>query len=309
MTNQHGRLEFKVSEIEEKMLEEVSAYLVGRIWERDKKSEAKMNIVVPAGKTADKFYEKFAEIVNELDVNLENVHFYVGEDFYPLRKDHPMSFSGSLKRNLEDKIEINPENMHYIEERKSLEDNVEVIRRLGQEKADIFIAGLNESGTICGLRSSLQWMVRSLYMNLIDLRETEEIAKLKEPDWFKKVHADVSELLGPEAIKKYFPDLDLKPTHIMTYGYVPIIESKELIIIASGKKKKTAMERFMLGLDEKISIGSDRIRGKGDALQSNSLSEIINYRCIPPYFVHDTNKTLFYLDSDAMPSLNGESEK
>ncbi|MEK6884748.1 MAG: hypothetical protein AABY22_34265, partial [Nanoarchaeota archaeon] len=265
--------------------------------------------VVPAGKTADKFYEKFTEEISNTGANLERVHFYVGEDFYPLRKDHPMSFSGSLKRNLEDKIEINPENIHYVEERKSLEDNVEVLRRLGQESADIFIAGLNESGAICGLRSSLQWMVKSLYMNLIDLRETEEIAKLKEPDWFKKVHADVSELLGPEAMKKYFSDLDLKPTHIMTYGYVPIIESKELIIIASGKKKKTAMERFMLGLDMEILVGSDRIRGKGDNLQSNSLSEIINYRCNSPYFAQSANKTLFYLDRDAMPSLNGESEK
>ena len=97
MTNQNRRLEFNVSKTEEEMLGSISSYLVREILEQYQKNRPKMNIVVPAGKTADKFYEKFTEEISNTGANLERVHFYVGEDFYPLRKDHPMSFSGSLK--------------------------------------------------------------------------------------------------------------------------------------------------------------------------------------------------------------------
>ncbi len=296
--NQKGNFEFNVSEREDQMIERVVGDVIERIKEyNDDEKKEKINIVTPAGRTADKFFERFADEINRLGVNLEKIHFYVGEDIYPLKKDNPASFSGRLQRKLTDKLKIKAENVHLVEEEKTLEENIEMIKKLGEEGIDIFMAGLNESGAISGLRSTLQWQGESLDRVYIDLNK---VSMLNEPDWFYKVYPDISAVLRSDVIKKYFPDEESRPTDFVTYGYIPIINAQNLMILASGEKKK-AVERILSGLAVKSNLSGREVGKNRDNMQAISTAEIINSRHRSISFSKESKNTTIYLDENALP--------
>lgn len=308
MTNQkyQGLFEFRVGESEEDMLRLSSAHIISYLTESSW-GRKPAHVVMPAGSTADKLCKELVKRLPNPQVNLKNVHFYVGEDFYPLSLEHPASFSGKLKRDFADKLGIPEGNMHYIDASKTLEQNLETLTRLNSENRALFIAGLNESGAICALRSSLQWKDSSLELVTLPL---EQIAECRDPTWYKNVYREIAEVLKPEVIARYFPNEKGRPTHFITYGYLPIIQARDLVVIASGKKKRAGVGRFIEGL---VISPNDYIGPEGysdfpltinrDPLQSNSLSEIINTRHIHPSYSAPDKRTIICLDRDAIPEV------
>lgn len=119
MTSQNRRLEFNVSETEEEILGSISTYLVREILEQAQKNKIKMNIVVPAGKTADKFYEKFTEEKRYLLFHEDRTMLmYIGKWF---RKNQGRLLLEDLVKRLEERFGFVATTIYTEEEMSKME--------------------------------------------------------------------------------------------------------------------------------------------------------------------------------------------
>ena len=177
---------------------------------------------LPTGRTPLRMYERVVAACGReyhcfRDVATFNLDEYVG-----IERTHPGSYYSFMKRHLFDFIDIDPANAHIPDGAAA-----GVAAECARYERDIAAAGLgltflglgsnghiafNEPGTPFGSRT-----------RVVTLTESTRAANAS-----------------------LFPDGHV-PTHAITIGIATILESKSIVLLASGEKKRAAIERLRSG--------------------------------------------------------------
>jgi glucosamine-6-phosphate isomerase len=178
---------------------------------------------LPTGRTPVGMYERVVAACGRQyhcfrDVVTFNLDEYVG-----IERSHPSSYFAFMKRNLFDFIDIDPCNAHIPNG-----DAADPDAECGRYEHDITTAG-------------------GLGLTFLGLGTNGHIG-FNEPgtpfDTRTRVVALSESTRAANAA--LFPDGQV-PTHAITMGIATILESKTIVLLASGAKKKAAIERLRSG--------------------------------------------------------------
>jgi glucosamine-6-phosphate deaminase len=178
---------------------------------------------LPTGRTPVKMYERVVAACRRAyhcfrDVVTFNLDEYVG-----IERTHPGSYYSFMKRHLFDFIDIDPANAHIPNG--AAADIEAECARYEREIADagglgLTFLGLGSNGHIAFNEPGTPFDSRT---RVVALTESTRAANAA-----------------------LFPDGKV-PTHAITMGIATILESKSIVLLASGEKKRAAIERLRSG--------------------------------------------------------------
>ena len=178
---------------------------------------------LPTGRTPVKMYERVVAACGRAyhcfrDVVTFNLDEYVG-----IERTHPGSYFTFMKRHLFDFIDIDPANAH-IPNGAAADIDAECAHYEGEIAAagglDLTFLGLGSNGHIAFNEPGTPFGSRT---RVVALTESTRAANAA-----------------------LFPDGNV-PTHAITMGIATILESKSIVLLASGEKKRAAIERLRSG--------------------------------------------------------------
>ena len=169
-------------------------------------------LVLPTGSTPLGMYE---ELVNKkLDWSTV-ITFNL--DAYLMNITHPQSYQSYMKKNLFDRTNIYPNHSHFpFRPFSAFEDKI-----VGSMGIDLCILGIGTNGHIAFNEPGSSFLSRTRVVNL-----DEQTIK------------DNS---------RFFDSIDDVPTQAITMGLGTIMESKKIVLMVNGIKKKSILNQAMFG--------------------------------------------------------------
>ena len=193
-----------------KNYEELS-YVVADIVEYQIEGLPLSRLVLPTGSTPIGLYKELAN--RQLDWS--SVMSY-NLDVYIMNPNHPQSYQTFMKKNLFNRINIYPSNCNFPDR------NVEVYeQKLKGTPIDLCILGIGTNGHIAFNEPGSSFDSRTRVVSL-----TEQTIK------------DNS---------RFFDSVDDVPKQAITMGLGTIMDSKRIVLMAQGKKKKDILDKAMNG--------------------------------------------------------------
>ena len=190
--------------------EELSSF-VANIVETQIKEQPISRLILPTGSTPLGLYKEL--VSRELDWGAVMTY---NLDVYIMNPSHPQSYQTFMKENLFDKINIYPSNCKFPDR------NVQSYeQRLKGIPVDLCILGIGTNGHIAFNEPGSPFDSRTRVVRL-----DEQTIK------------DNS---------RFFDSIDDVPKQAITMGLGTIMESKRIIVMAQGKKKKEILDKAMFG--------------------------------------------------------------
>lgn len=191
---------------------------------------------LPTGKTPEGMY---ARVVRECGVSrhcFEEVTTFNLDEYVGLAPDHPSSYATYMRKHLFDHVDIDPANIN-------LPDGLAA--RIGEEDP----RHGNEEALLRECRRYEQAIARAggLQLTFLGLGTNGHIA-FNEPGTPFDARTRVVELTESTkaANAPYFRD-QTPPDRAITMGIATILDSREIVLLASGEKKRAAVERLRGG--------------------------------------------------------------
>jgi len=187
------------------------------------RNDPRIVLGLPTGRTPVRMYERVVAACSReyhcfRDVTSFNLDEYVGID-----RTHPGSYYNFMKQHLFDFIDNNPANAH-IPNGAAADIAAECTRYEGDIAAagglGLTFLGLGSNGHIAFNEPGTPFDSRTRVVTLTDSTRAANAA--------------------------IFPDGDV-PTHAITMGIATILESTSIVLLASGEKKRAAIERLRGG--------------------------------------------------------------
>ena len=187
------------------------SYVVADIVEYQIEGLPLSRLVLPTGSTPIGLYKELAN--RQLDWS--SVMSY-NLDVYIMNPNHPQSYQTFMKKNLFNRINIYPSNCNFPDR------NVEVYeQKLKGTPIDLCILGIGTNGHIAFNEPGSSFDSRTRVVSL-----TEQTIK------------DNS---------RFFDSVDDVPKQAITMGLGTIMDSKRIVLMAQGKKKKDILDKAMNG--------------------------------------------------------------
>ncbi|MBM7607444.1 glucosamine-6-phosphate deaminase [Lysinibacillus composti] len=176
------------------------------------------------GSTPEGLYRQLIEAYKNGSLSFKNVKTFNLDEYIHLDQTNPNSYYYYMKKHLFDWIDIPKEQIHLPNGKaQDLEaeclDYENKIKQVG--KIDIQILGIGLNGHIGFNEPGTAFTSRT---HVIALDESTR-----------------------EANAKFFPSIDDVPTHAITMGIETIMESEEILLLASGEQKAAALNRLLNG--------------------------------------------------------------
>ena len=191
---------------------------VADIVKKQFKKQPLSKLVLPTGDTPLGMYDELVK--RELDWS-HVITFNL--DVYLMNVNHPESYQNYMRKNLFDRTNIYPNSYNFPDRNtQSYEDKI-------REKGgiDLCILGIGTNGHIAFNEPGSSFESRT---RVVDLSE--------------QTIQDNS---------RFFDSIDDVPTRAITMGLGTIMESKRILVMAQGKKKKGILDKAMFGkITEKI---------------------------------------------------------
>ena len=185
---------------------------VANIVKRQLKKQPLSKLVLPTGDTPLGMYDELVK--RELDWS-HVITFNL--DVYLMNVDHPESYQSYMRKNLFDKTNIYPDHSHFpFRPTSAFEDKID-----GSMGIDLCILGIGSNGHIAFNEPGSSFKSRTRVVNL-----SEQTIK------------DNS---------RFFNSIDDVPTQAITMGLETIMESKKIILMASGVDKLNILNVAMNG--------------------------------------------------------------
>ena len=139
-------------------------------------------------------------------------------DVYLMNITRPQSYQSYMRKNLFDRTNIYPDNSHFpFRPFSAFEDKIE-----GSKGIDLCILGIGSNGHIAFNEPGSSFKSRTRVVNLDEQTIIDNA--------------------------RFFDSLDDVPTQAITMGLGTIMESKKIVLIANGVKKKSILNQAMLGI-------------------------------------------------------------
>ena len=190
--------------------EKLSKY-VANIVEEQLKENRISRFILPTGSTPLGLYKEL--VSRELDWGAVMTY---NLDVYIMNPDHPQSYQTFMRKNLFDKINIHPSNCQYPDRNTQSYE-----QRLKGIPADLCILGIGTNGHIAFNEPGSSFDSRTRVV-----------------------------VLDEQTIKdnsRFFDSIEDVPTQAITMGLGTIMDSKRIVLIAQGKKKKDILDKAMFG--------------------------------------------------------------
>ena len=190
--------------------EKLSKY-VANIVEEQLKKDRISRFILPTGSTPLGLYKEL--VSRELDWGAVMTY---NLDVYIMNPDHPQSYQTFMRKNLFDKINIHPSNCQYPDRNTQSYE-----QRLKGIPADLCILGIGTNGHIAFNEPGSSFDSRTRVV-----------------------------VLDEQTIKdnsRFFDSIEDVPTQAITMGLGTIMDSKRIVLIAQGKKKKDILDKAMFG--------------------------------------------------------------
>lgn len=198
---------------EKQMSEVAMEIMLGLMYE-----DRKVNLSITAGSSPQKTYELLSPIVKERG-HFENVHYYNFDEIpYKLSQKDGITLS-DLRRMYYTPAEIAEENIHSLNCENYLEQDA-IIKEAGG--LDLMLLGIGADGHYCG-----------------NLPGTT-----KFDDKTTKVYMD-DEL--KKRVGRHFEDKSETPNFYVTMGPASVMQTKKLVMIATGSQKAEIIKRIVDG--------------------------------------------------------------
>lgn len=180
---------------------------------------------LPTGSTPIGVYEKLIEMFKKREISFENVVTFNMDEYIGLPATHKQSYAYFMNEHFFKSIDIRKENIHqldgmtkdYVKECLEYEKK---IKKFG--KINLFFGGLGTDGHIAfnepGSSLSSRTRVKTLTQN------TREVNS------------------------RFFDnDINKVPKHVLTVGVQTIMDAEEVVIMATGENKSTAIKQAVEG--------------------------------------------------------------
>jgi len=200
--------------------QEISEYVVDILAEELKK---KKNLVMalPTGRTIVPVYKELSKTYKKKSLNFSKTHIFNLDEYIGLKLEHKTSFKYFMDKNLFTKINVKEKNMHYlsgsaVNMKKECEQYENQIKKAGG--LDLTILGLGVNCHIAFNEPGSPFDSRT-----------------------RKI------ILTHETRRSNFGILSTlrAPKHALTVGIATILESKKIILIATGGHKAKAMKSML----------------------------------------------------------------
>jgi glucosamine-6-phosphate deaminase len=178
---------------------------------------------LPTGRTPIGMYERVVAQCSRQYHCFQGVSTFNLDEYVGIPREHPGSYFTYMKQHLFDHVDIDPANTH-IPDGNAPDLAAECVRYDAAIRASgnlgLTFLGLGSNGHIAFNEPGTPWDART---RVIELTEST-----------RRANADL------------FPDGRV-PTHAITMGIATILESRRIVLLASGENKRAAIERLRSG--------------------------------------------------------------
>lgn len=172
-----------------------------------------VNLGLPTGGTPIGMYK---ELVNDSHLDWWNVTTFNLDEYEGIDPNHPESYENFMNRNLFDHIDIDRFNVWFPDQTKDYDEMIDGLGGL-----DLTILGIGTNGHIAFNEPGSPFDSKTRLVDL-DKQTIEDNAR-------------------------FFNSIDEVPTQAITMGLDTIMKSKEILLIAQGKKKLDIIQKAMFG--------------------------------------------------------------
>lgn len=172
-----------------------------------------VNLGLPTGGTPIGMYK---ELVNDSHLDWWNVTTFNLDEYMGIDPNHSESYKNFMNRNLFDHIEIDTFNVWFPDQTKDYDEMID-----GFGGLDLTILGIGTNGHIAFNEPGSPFDSKT---RVVDLSQQTI-----------------------EDNARFFNSIDEVPTQAITMGLDTIMKSKEILLIAQGKKKLEIIQKAMFG--------------------------------------------------------------
>jgi glucosamine-6-phosphate deaminase len=172
-----------------------------------------VNLGLPTGGTPIGMYK---ELVNDSHLNWWNVSTFNLDEYVGIDKSHPESYVEFMKRNLHNHIDIDKNNIYFPIHVRYYDSFIE-----NKGGLNLTILGIGTNGHIAFNEPGSPFSSKTRLVNL-----TEQTIKDNA---------------------RFFDSIEEVPTQAYTMGLDTIMKSREILLIAQGKKKLDIIKEAMFG--------------------------------------------------------------
>ena len=173
----------------------------------------KVNLGLPTGGTPIGMYR---ELVNDTHLSWWNVSTFNLDEYVGIDSNHPESYVNFMKRNLHDHIDIDFFNVWFPHNTDNYDEMIDGLGGL-----DLTILGIGTNGHIAFNEPSSPFDSKTRIVDL-DKQTIEDNAR-------------------------FFNSIEEVPTQAITMGLDTIMKSREIVLIAQGKKKLDIIQKALFG--------------------------------------------------------------
>ncbi len=205
----------------------ISAHKVAEIINKKESQGKKTVLGLATGGTQDPFYRELIRLHQEEGLSLRNVITFNLDEYVGLPKDHKNSYRSEMENKFFNHVDIAPENIHVLD---GTADNLELECRQ-------YEAAIKEAGGID--------------LQMLGIGSNGHIA-FNEPENFSVDSRTHKVELSEETIqanRRFFDgDPSKVPREALTMGIATILDAKEILLLASGESKASAIKNSIEGL-------------------------------------------------------------
>ncbi len=189
------------------------------------KSKPNAVLGLATGSTPIGMYNELAAMNKSGEIDFSNITTFNLDEYYPIKRTNEQSYYYFMNENLFSKINIDRDNTHIPD---------------GQtDNPDEECASYEESITEAG----------GIDIQILGIGQNGHIG-FNEPDSTLNTHTHLTTLTQNtiQANARFFDDISEVPTSALTMGIATILQSKKIVLLASGKSKHNAVASLMTKL-------------------------------------------------------------
>ncbi|MDO5717650.1 MAG: glucosamine-6-phosphate deaminase [Tissierellia bacterium] len=176
------------------------------------------------GSTPEGLYKELIKMYEDGDLNFINAESVNLDEYVGIDESNDQSYHYYMQKNLFDKINIRPENIH--------------IPRADKGDTELAIQSYNEELDLVGRRD----------IQVLGIGNNGHIA-FNEPDSKLNLRTSIVELTEDtiKANSRFFDNIEDVPQSAISMGIKDILNAEVILILASGEKKQKAVKELIEG--------------------------------------------------------------
>lgn len=200
-------------------------HIADRIRRRQRESDAPFVLGLPTGSTPEGTYRELIRLHRAGELSFANVVTFNMDEYVGLPADHPLSYHAFMCEHLFRHVDLRPEHTHLLDGA-APDPELECARyeRLIAEAGgiDLFLGGVGEDG---------------------HLAFNEPFSSLCSRTRVKTLTEDTRRVNA----RFFGGDIDRVPRQALTVGVATVLEAREVVVLALGRRKARAVQQCVEG--------------------------------------------------------------